>query len=542
MCDYASFVGNFWVPVALLLIRRWVRYRATMSNASTILGAFWANAEADPDRPCIITALGTITYGDLRAGAGAWAAALASWGLKPGGRVALYLGNRPEQVAAYLGILLGGGAMVPVNTEYRARELSHILADSGARLCVTDSSGRAEVERAMDGAPLEGVVVLPQEPGGLPGTLEDAPERFFWGGTWPEMPGHVPDQVAIIAYTSGTTGRSKGAMLSHGNLAANARAICDAWGWTSSDRLLLTLPLFHVHGLCVGVNGTLLAGAALDLRPRFEASEVYDALLGGEHTMFFGVPTMYSRLVAEAERRSERPPPLRLYVSGSAPLPRETSLAFQEHFGIAILERYGMTETIMNLTNPLVGDRRPGTVGRPFPGQEARVVHPDTRRPQPDGEVGEIQVRGPNVFLGYWRRPDATAEVFPGGGWFNTGDVGRRSGDGYFTIEGRAKELIISGGFNVYPREVEEVLATHPGVAEVAVVGRPDPDLVEAVVAAVVPATGVELDREALAEELVALCRDELASFKKPRRVVFLDSLPRNALGKVQKHQINLGG
>lgn len=508
--------------------------------AESILQALWRRAEHDPGRPCLLSGRQTYSYADLRDATGAWASALTGWGMQPGDRVALYLSNRPEQVAAYLGILLGGGVMVPVNTQYRARELSHILADSGARLCVTDGGGAGEVERAGVDS-LEGMVVLPDEAGALPGALAAAPEGFSLAGAWSRAPQNGKDETAIIAYTSGTTGRSKGAMLSHGNLGANAAAICQAWGWTAADRLLLTLPLFHVHGLCVGINGTLVSGAAADLRPRFEAAEVLATLRQGGHTMFFGVPTMYTRLLAEADKGAA-PPPLRLYVSGSAPLSSETHHAFQERFGQAILERYGMTETVMNLTNPLDGERRPGTVGGPFPGQEARVVQAESHQPLSDGEVGEIQVRGPNVFAGYWGRPEATAEVFSGAGWFNTGDLGRRSPDGYFTIEGRAKELIISGGFNIYPREVEEVLASHPAVAEVAVAGAPDPDLGEAVVAAVVPAPGDGEAGDKLAAELVDLCRQELASFKKPRRVVFLDALPRNALGKVLKHELKLEG
>jgi malonyl-CoA/methylmalonyl-CoA synthetase len=246
--------------------------------------------------------------------------------------------------------------------------------------------------------------------------------------------------------------------------------------------------------------------------------------------MFFGVPTMYTRLIAEAERRKQRPPPIRLYVSGSAPLSPETFGTFERLFGQRILERYGMTETIMNLTNPYDGERRPGTVGGPFPGQEARVVDVRTREPVDDENPGEIQVRGPHVFAGYWQNDAATAEAFDADGWFSTGDLGWRSADGYYTISGRARELIISGGFNIYPREVEEVLESHPAVAEAAVIGLPDADFGEQVAAAVV------LSGEASAEDLIAHCRDQLASYKKPRQLFFVDELPRNALGKVQKH------
>jgi malonyl-CoA/methylmalonyl-CoA synthetase len=275
----------------------------------------------------------------------------------------------------------------------------------------------------------------------------------------------------------------------------------------------------------------------MDLRRHFEVHEVYQALSGlgviKPPTMFFGVPTMYVRLVAEAQKQTEKPHPLRLYVSGSAPLSPQTFEEFQELFGQAILERYGMTETFMNLTNPYKGERRAGTVGMPFPGQEARVVGVVSREVLPDGETGEIEVRGAHVFKGYWNRPEATAEAFSADGWFSTGDLGWRSADGYFTINGRAKELIISGGYNIYPREVEEVLLAHPKIAEVAVVGLPDPDFGEQVVAAIVPR-----DNSLTAAEVIAFCKDSLASYKKPRQIFFVSHLPRNALTKVQKHLI----
>ena len=342
-----------------------------------------------------------------------------------------------------------------------------------------------------------------------------------------------PDAPAVLGYTSGTTGRAKGALLLQRNLLANIQAITQAWRWTEDDRLLLTLPLFHAHGLMVGMHGTLLTGASVVLRRKFDASDVLTTINADPAiTMFFGVPTMYGRLLAEAERLNEPPRPLRLYVSGSAPLSPQVFAEFERVFGQRILERYGMTETIMNMTNPYNGERRPGTVGAPYPGQEARVVGVADREPLPDGEIGEIEVRGPHVFAGYWNRLDATTEAFSADGWFKTGDLGWRSADGYFTITGRARELIISGGYNIYPREVEDVLADYPAVAEVAVLGAPDADLGEQVVAVIVPKVGQTPD----ADSIIAFCRERLASYKKPRRVVFADSLPRNALGKVQKH------
>jgi malonyl-CoA/methylmalonyl-CoA synthetase len=360
------------------------------------------------------------------------------------------------------------------------------------------------------------------------GALLDA---FLMAGSPCEFTRPDREAIAAIGYTSGTTGRSKGAVLLHRNQVANIRAVCQAWHWTHEDQLLLTLPLFHVHGLMVGLHGTLFTGASVDLRRSFNAAEVYDTLLAGNVTMFYGVPTMYSRLLAEATTRTERPGPIRLCVSGSAALSADTFVRFEQIFGQRIVERYGMTETLMNLTNPYQGERRAGTVGMPFPGQEARVVDVGTRQPLPPDTDGEIEVRGPHVCAGYWNRPDATAERFMPDGWFRTGDLGRVSADGYYTITGRATDLIISGGYNVYPREVEELLQQCPGVDDVAVVGLPDPDLGEQVVAAVVrndPGLGED--------HIVSFCRDHLASYKKPRRVFFVDALPRNALGKVQKH------
>jgi malonyl-CoA/methylmalonyl-CoA synthetase len=405
---------------------------------------------------------------------------------------------------------------VLVNTQYRQVELRHIFSDSGARFCVTDAVGLPDVERVRADLPaLERIIIAGEGFTGIAGAM------------------HLPDGdgLAVIGYTSGTTGRSKGAMLLHRNLIANITNLREAWRWTADDHLLLTLPLFHAHGLMVGAHGTLTAGATMTLHRRFDAEPIYRALCTEPLTMFFGVPTMYIRLVQEAERTGMRPRALRLYVSGSAPLSPQTFAAWKAITGQMILERYGMTETIMNTTNPFEGERRPGTVGMPFPRQEARVVDVRTRRPLADGETGEIEVRGPHVFAGYWERPDATAEAFDQDGWFTTGDLGHRDADGYYTISGRAKELIISGGYNIYPREVEEVLERCPGVAEVAVVGLPDAEFGEHVAAVV-----VRSDADVTAATLIAFCRDQLASYKKPRAVYFADSLPRNALGKVQKH------
>jgi malonyl-CoA/methylmalonyl-CoA synthetase len=493
------------------------------TTAGSIVEAFVRHAEGTPERLCLSFEGERWTYEQLRERAETFAAALRTWGLRPGERVALFLGNSPDFLAAYLGTHLAGGVIVPVNTAYRRTELQHIFDDAGVRLSLTDGERRPELERVYKDLPaLEALVEVGEE---LDAFLDSAE------GDETGLPGG--EDLAVIAYTSGTTGRSKGAMLLHRNLVANTKSICEAWRWSADDHLLLALPLFHTHGLMVGAHGTLFAGASAELHRSFDASRVYDALLEGSFTMFFGVPTMYTRLLREAESRDERPRALRLYVAGSAALSPQAFEKFEKLFGERILERYGMTETGMNLTNPYDGERRAGTVGKPFPGQEARVVDIESREPLPAGEVGEIEVRGPHVFKGYWNRPDATGEVLGEDGWFRTEDLGWVSEDGYFTISGRTKELIISGGYNVYPREVEEVLEGHPGVAEVAVVGLPDEEYGEKVTAVV-----VSDDPELTAEEVKDFCRDDLAGYKKPREVFFVDELPRNALGKVQKHLV----
>lgn len=504
---------------------------------SSILAAFVAHATTAPERACLSWEGRTIRYGDLLDLAGDWAAAFASLQVQRGDRVGLFLPSSPAFLGAYLGAQLCGAAVVLINTQYRQAELSHILADSAPRVVVSDEAGAALVAQATESS--QGAPATLQLPAGalLPATVRVGAGRALLA----RLPEGLPraDDLAILAYTSGTTGRAKGAMLTHGCLAANSAAVTVAWRWTARDRLLLTLPLFHIHGLGVGVHGTLLSGASLALWPRFEPDEVLAALASGAYTLFFGVPTMYTRLIAAAQAAPELArqagQAVRLFVSGSAPLAPQTFAAFEALFGQRILERYGMTETGMNLTNPYDGERRPGTVGMPFPGQEARVVDLQSRAPLPEGMIGEIQVRGPHVCAGYWRNPAATAEVFHPDGWFSTGDLGWRSADGYYTITGRARELIISGGYNIYPREVEETLLAHPAVAECAVFGLPDPEFGERVAAAIVPHDPAT---PPTAEELEAFCRERLAAYKRPRVVYHVASLPRNALGKVQKHEL----
>jgi malonyl-CoA/methylmalonyl-CoA synthetase len=410
-----------------------------------------------------------------------------------------------ELAIAHVGALRAGIVVVPVNTAYREREVAHIVSNARPKAALLDSDDRGDWVRA---AVQPNVVVVGPDvdlPDHEPATLDEA----------------ASNEPALIGYTSGTTGSPKGAVLSHANLLAGSESVALAWRWTAADRLVLALPLFHAHGLCVGLHGTLLAGASAVLLPRFEVDAVLDA--AGDHaaSLFFGVPTMYHRL-AQSPRVGELSR-LRLCVSGSAPLPADLHRALAERGGQQVLERYGMTETMMLVSNPYDGERRPGSVGFLLPGVELRLS---------GGREGEIQVRGPNVFAGYRERPQATADSFSDG-WFCTGDLGSIDADGYVRILGRSKELIISGGLNVYPREVEEVLLDHPDVAEVAVVGTPSDEWGEVVTAFVVGA-----GRHRTAEPLLAFAAEQLAPFKRPRLVHFVDRLPRNALGKVLKHEL----
>jgi malonyl-CoA/methylmalonyl-CoA synthetase len=452
----------------------------------------WAAA---PSAPALREVDGPwLTAGELdertRTVAGRYAAA----GLEPGDRVLFSTAPSVDLVVAHVAALRTGLVTVPANTAATARELAHVIGDSGARAAVVDDPGRVEL----------GIVTGPEV---------DLPD-----GPAPPLDQAAPDELAHLGYTSGTTGAPKGAALTHANLLANSESLQEAWRWTADDRLALALPLFHAHGLCNGVHGTLLAGASAVVLPGFTVDGVLDAARDHEATLFFGVPTMYHRLAASS--RAAELGRLRLCVSGSAALPAELHRTLQEQAGVAVLERYGMTETNMLVSNPYDGERRAGTVGLPLPGVEVRLAE----------GTGEIEVRGGNVFGGYWQRPESSAEAFTADGWFRTGDLGGHDEAGYLRILGRAKELIITGGYNVYPREVEDVLEAHPGVTEAAVVGVPDDEWGETVVAHLVGDGDTDAVR--------AHVERELARYKHPRRYAWVDALPRNALGKVQKHRL----
>jgi malonyl-CoA/methylmalonyl-CoA synthetase len=477
----------------------------------TLLGVWSARWAADPQRPVLVdgndrsTALGADALQESTAGA---AAALSGWGVQPGDRVLWSCSSSLASIVALLGALRLGAIVVPVNPSATRSELAYVLGDVGPSAAVVDRPAwRQWVEAAR------------------PGTMVHAPQDLLAGHHAQievVLDAAGPDDDALIVYTSGTTGEPKGAVHTHRSLLAGAASLCVAWAWRPEDRLILTLPLFHVHGLCAGLFGTLAAGASALVFDRFTP----DAVLGAvpHATMFFGVPTMYHRL-AESGHADELAA-LRLCVAGSAPLPADLWRRYADRWGVSVLERYGMSETLLTLSNPLEGERRPGAVGLPLPGVEATVAAPDV-----DG-IGELMVRGPSLCRGYWNRPEASSAMWVDG-WFATGDLASVSDDGYFSIRGRRTELIITGGHNVYPAEVEAVLGRHPSVAEVAVAGLPSAEWGESVTAFVVGAAGPP-DVAALA----ALATEELSSYKRPREFRVLDSLPRNALGKVVRREL----
>jgi len=470
--------------------------------------AWRRRAEEAPDRPALWSAgPGWLTRGDLERASGRVAGRLHRAGLAAGDRVLCSAATSMELVVAYLAALRLGLVVVPANTAYLEREIAHVVGDAEPRAAIVDDPGRGQWARKAAGGDL----------------LVVGPEADLPDGEPPELDLARRGDPALICYTSGTTGAPKGAVLRHGNLLASAQALRLAWRWAQDDLLVLALPLFHIHGLGVGLHGTLLAGASAVLLPRFDVDEVLDAVRDHRATLFFGVPTMYTRLAGSP--RAGELAALRLLVSGSAALPPTVFERLAERAGQRVLERYGMTETIMNVSNPHDGERRPGTVGLPLPGVELRLA---------DGD-GEVLLRGPNVFGGYWRNAQATAEAFDDDGWFRTGDLGSLDERGYLRIEGRSKELIITGGYNVHPREVEELLLEHPRVAEVAVVGTPSEEWGEVVTAFVVPADPANPPDPA---ELLAFAGGRLAAFKRPRLVRYLEALPRNALGKVLKHEL----
>jgi len=477
-------------------------------------------AAPDPDRPFILPpGRVPLSYGDAFAASARFAHALTHHGVGPRDRVGVQVEKSPEALFLYLACLRLGAIYLPLNADYTANELAYFAGDAEPSVFVCSDRAREKIAGFF---PDERILTLNDDgTGTLTGEAKAAPVQF--------SDAHMAmSDLAAILYTSGTTGRSKGAMLSHGNLFSNASSLKQEWRYAQDDVLLHALPIFHTHGLFVATNTTLLSSASMIFLPRFSLDAIFAALLGA--SVMMGVPTFYTRLLSDPRLNKESTRTVRLFISGSAPLLAETHQEWQRRTGHAILERYGMTETNMNTSNPYEGIRRPGSVGLSLPGVELRITDKDGQ-PVTHGEIGMIEVRGPNVFSGYWRMPEKTAAAFREDGFFITGDLGTRDADGYVHIVGRGNDMIITGGFNVYPKEVESLIDSLPGVEESAVVGLPHQDFGEGVTAFVVAKPGAEITEAGI----MAALAGQLAKFKLPKRVIIVRELPRNSMGKVQK-------
>jgi malonyl-CoA/methylmalonyl-CoA synthetase len=451
------------------------------------------------------------------------AAALRSLGVRPGDRVALQVAKTAEALAVYGAAVAAGAVLLPLNTAYTPAEVDAFVADATPCVLLVDP---AKSDALSPVAARHGATLATLDADGR-GSFRDLCDALSSDAV---IEARAGGDLAALLYTSGTTGRSKGAMLSHGNLLSNAAALADVWRFGPADVLLHALPIFHTHGLFVACNVSLLSGAAMIFQPGFDLDAILRAL--SRATVLMGVPTFYTRLLDDDRFGRDLVAHMRLFVSGSAPLLAETHLAFEARTGHRILERYGMTETNMNTSNPYGGERRAGTVGKPLPGVEVVVTDAATGTPLPRGETGMVEVRGPNVFGGYWNLPEKTGEELRDNGFFITGDLGRFDDDGYLALVGRQKDLVITGGFNVYPKEVELLLDEQPGVLESAVIGVPHPDFGEAVFAVLVPRPGERIDVDAVD----AVLRECLARYKQPKGIAVVDALPRNTMGKVQKN------
>ncbi len=478
-----------------------------------------------PSRRFLITDDGTtITYGETIVRAKQYAAALQGLGVQPGDRVAVQVEKSAEVLMFYLGCLAAGAVYLPLNTGYTEAEVDYFLGDAEPRVVVCGPDQKPAFDRLSRSTDVAHVKTLDPKGQGTIADLASASSPDFATVL------RAADDLAAILYTSGTTGRSKGAMLTHGNLASNARTLVKTWHFTKDDVLLHALPVFHTHGLFVATNITLAIGSSMIFLPRFDIDAMQAWL--PKASVMMGVPTFYSRLLSQDTFTRDLVSHIRLFVSGSAPLSPEVHKEFEQRTGHAILERYGMTETNMNTSNPYDAARRPGTVGFPLDGVEIRIADRETGKPLDQGEVGVIEIRGPNVFKGYWRMPDKTKAEFRKDGFFISGDLGLIDDQGYVNIVGRDKDLVISGGFNVYPAEVEAALDALPEIAESAVIGLPHPDFGEGVAAAVI----LRPDARIAEKDVRARLESELAKYKVPKRVFFLESLPRNAMGKIQKN------
>ena len=476
------------------------------------------------DKTLLVTDTGDeYRYADIESESARLARFLAQTGAVPGDRISVQTTKTPQTLCLYLACLRGGFVFHPLNTGYRAGELEYFFADAEPAVVVCDSGNLDMIGPLAQQLSIPRLFTLDADGSG---TLAD---RSRDTDDDPVLVRRDRDDMAALLYSSGTTGKPKGIVLTHNNLYASARTLVRVWGFTEHDVLLHALPIYHVHGLFVALGCVLLGGGAMRWLPAFDAGKVIELL--PECTAMMGVPTYYTRLLTSEDFTRETAAHVRLFISGSAPLPAETFNAFEKRTGHRILERYGTSETNMNTSNPLDGERKPSSVGPPLPGVEVRICDA-AGTVLPDGETGNIQVRGENVFREYWKMPEKTAEDFTGDGFFNTGDLGVIDKDGYVSIAGRSKDLIITGGLNVYPAEVEGIINDMAGVRESAIIGAPHPDFGEAVVAVIVSAHGVALNED----EVTAHAKDRLAGFKAPKRVAFVDELPRNTMGKVQKN------
>lgn len=465
----------------------------------------------------------SLSYADFIKRSAQFASVIQDAGLAPGDRLIAQMGKSVSALALYAGCVQSGVVYLPLNTAYTANEVEYFLSDSGASLLICDPNNEDSLSTICKKLNTQSLTLSAD---GKSGTLIDrvdsASDSF-------KTVDRAADDIAALLYTSGTTGRSKGAMLTQQNLLSNAQSLQKLWQFTNNDVLLHGLPVFHTHGLFVATNVCLLSGAQIIFEPSFKADR-YIELLPHSTTMM-GVPTFYTRLLDDDRLNKALVQKMRLFISGSAPLLAETHVQFEQRTGHRILERYGMTETNMNTSNPYDGERRAGTVGFPLPGVEIKITDPQTGDQLPDGDIGQLEVRGPNVFKGYWNMPEKTAEELREDGFFITGDLARIDSDGYISIVGRDKDLIISGGYNIYPKEIELVLDDQPGVSESAVVGVPHNDFGETVVGVLVAEIG-DID----IEKIEAAIAESLARFKHPRKLIVVDSLPRNTMGKVQKN------
>jgi malonyl-CoA/methylmalonyl-CoA synthetase len=501
----------------------------------SFLNSFTENARKYPDKIAlefIDPPLQRLTYSELDHLVNRTAEYLQSLGLQPGDRVAIQLSKCLEFILLHLATVRMGAISLPLNLAYPPDELKYFLEDSGAKLFFALESSADKTQTILPDLPsLQKCIFLnPAEPDQFKSLITNIPSPI----SNPQFTTSNSQDTAIIIYTSGTTGRPKGAEITHGNFISNLEALHTAWGWQADDVLLHALPIFHVHGLFVALHGALHAGATTLLMREFNAQKTLELLSSGQCTVFMAVPTIHKRLLDMPNANQFDLSHVRLITSGSDRLPDEVFAVFQQTFGYTLLERYGMTETGMNCSNPLHGERRIGSVGMPLPGVEVRIVHSETGEVLSDGEIGDVQLRGPNIFKGYWRQPDKTSASFSADGWFKTGDLGFREKDGYITLCGRSKDLIISGGLNIYPPEVERVLIEHPSVNTCAVIGCLDQEWGEKVTAVVVLNKGESVT----GEELMRFCRERLAPYKSPKSIVFRDDLPRNAMGKVQKAEL----